>query len=725
MGDEQDQGATPGKDAPKDGGKPDAKPDGGKGAGKDDAKPPEPPSWLPLPKEFRDFLECTRDSVKLAGAGVDTSVKGVGAGFAEYGEKDPKKKKGHFKITFKGLKDKLSLDVPDPLELDASVDKDGQFHIHVHDDPNVPKPLKKPIRDYVQGINKLLGGKGKKFGPPSFFGGKLELEKVAVTSALPEQKSSGFLSYLPTWEKVGGGVAIVALVVGGFALMGAGDSTTTETKQVGGGGQSSANEKPPEQSQNTKYGFPTGVPVSDLKCASDPTGDWNFFNGQKPGRHDRFVDIRRVCEGRIDPSRADVDQQKVLDELERQFECGAGQDSLVVCSPSNPPIPAGPLWIFSARLDGDFPLINTPGEQGRVSLFIDGGGDPSTKAVASDRSPNLALAGTNVFREIVFGHPGLQPGQDDTPGISLNAVDRRQANEFIESAVRIWLRNGFVTWEVPDAEIGPDFQGARVATLWGSETAGGDAALNNADVAPGGVDTPFGFLMPDAPTLPEPTPTPTPETVTTEETSGFPFSVPVGIGLGLAVVGGLVLDDERRRRQAHEEYEDRPDQVDQQELQDQGPRGDEYADEARDPGTIGPVDAPGVDQPVLPPAEVLPKPKPVVEHHSGAAEVDPPEFPPDLFDPPEVEPQISLLDDVGDLAENPVPPVDLLPPADVLPRPKPVVEHHSGAAEVDPPEFPPDLFDPPEVEPQISLLEDVGDLAENPEPKKLPPEDVM
>jgi hypothetical protein len=379
-------------------------------------------------------------------------------------------------------------------------------------------------------------GKGKKFGPPGFHAGNLAFEKVAVTSAVPGgQSGNGFLAYLPTWEKVGGGVAIVALVVGGFALMGAGDSTTTETKQVvAGGGQSSSSENPADQSQNVKNGFPTGVPVTDVRCASDPSGDWNYFNGQEPGRHDKFVDINRVCFGRIDPAGPGAGGQQVLDQVGAQFACGEHGDSLVVCSPSSTPIPATPMFVFSARLNGDFPHINTPGEALRVSLFVDTGGDPSTKAQATPTSPNLALAGTNVFREAIFGM-GLVSGP---PSVTFNAVDRRQPNEFVESAARIRVHGNQVTVIVPEHELGSAFQGWRFGTLAGDSAAGGDAARNNADVAPGGVQAPFHLFMSDL-ALPPP---PGPQLLTTTaDTNGSPLGGWALFGLAVSLFGGLVV----------------------------------------------------------------------------------------------------------------------------------------------------------------------------------------
>jgi hypothetical protein len=220
--------------------KSDAKP--GADGGKAEVKPPEPPSWLPLPKDLRDFLDCTRDNVKLADSGLDTAVKGVTAGFAAA------KKKGHFKITIKGLRDKMSLDVPDPLELDASIDKDGKLHIHVRDRTDLPQPIKDGIRSFVHAVNRFMAGKGKKVGPPETTkDGKLALEKVAVTAALLEKEAgNGFLAHLPTGEKVGGAVAMVALLVLSIALVGAGDSTTTATKDVAVGGSGGSGGSGPE-----------------------------------------------------------------------------------------------------------------------------------------------------------------------------------------------------------------------------------------------------------------------------------------------------------------------------------------------------------------------------------------------------------------------------------------------------------------------------------------------
>src|SRR5687768_7214378 len=124
MGDDAD------KDGPKPGEK--AKPgDKGKPEGKGDKAKPEPPEippWLPLPDDFKDFLACKRDSITLGGDEKQTGIKGVTAKFTP----DPDKKR-HFKITIKGGKAAGAAGLPDPLELDASVDKDGNIRIHTKD----------------------------------------------------------------------------------------------------------------------------------------------------------------------------------------------------------------------------------------------------------------------------------------------------------------------------------------------------------------------------------------------------------------------------------------------------------------------------------------------------------------------------------------------------------------------------------------------------------------
>ena len=207
MGDEKDTGKA--KPEPKADAKPEAKPE---------AKAPEVPPWLPLPKDFAGFLECTSDSISLAGDGLKTGVDGVTAGFGEA------KKKGHLTVTIKGLKDKVPIELPDPLELDASVDKDGKLHIHVRDRKDIPQSIKEGIRDFVNQFNRFVNGKGKKLAPPETKDGKLVLAKVATTAALP---GKGFLAYVPGGEKVAAVGLLAAAVAFGVGFMNAGDETKT------------------------------------------------------------------------------------------------------------------------------------------------------------------------------------------------------------------------------------------------------------------------------------------------------------------------------------------------------------------------------------------------------------------------------------------------------------------------------------------------------------------
>lgn len=184
----------------------------------DKAKPapkvPEVPPWLPLPDNFKDFLACKRDSLQLGGDEQKTALKDVTVKFTP----DPKRKR-HFTITIKGVTAAGGAGLPDPLELDASVDADGNLRIHTDGRDDIPKPVKKALREFVQGFNKFLKGKGKKLGDLETKDGKLVLSKVASTA----------MNILPTWEKVGAGALIALVTVGGVAGMNIGDSTTTRT----------------------------------------------------------------------------------------------------------------------------------------------------------------------------------------------------------------------------------------------------------------------------------------------------------------------------------------------------------------------------------------------------------------------------------------------------------------------------------------------------------------
>lgn len=62
---------------------------------KPEAKSPDVPAWLPLPKDLRDLPECTRESLALADSKLDTGIKGVTAGF---GAAKKGMGKGHFTV---------------------------------------------------------------------------------------------------------------------------------------------------------------------------------------------------------------------------------------------------------------------------------------------------------------------------------------------------------------------------------------------------------------------------------------------------------------------------------------------------------------------------------------------------------------------------------------------------------------------------------------------------
>lgn len=236
-------------------------------------------------------------------------------------------------------------------------------------------------------------------------------------------------------------------------------------------------------------GFPlTSVAPNKIADAADDINDWIFFNGEEPGRHDPFIDIKHIYLGNVTP---DASQ---LAKLETEIGCGNGTAGPVVCANPPVPLPSGPLFLFTMQMAAPVPAINPAGETGRYSLLIDAGGDAATKAKASPQAPNLASDGTNFLIEAIFGPP-TQPGVPSVPGLEINTVDRRKAaNEFFTSAARVVFRGDAVIFVVPQSEIGDAFVGARGATLWGNSTATGDAAQNNADVAPGGKTPPFAFI---------------------------------------------------------------------------------------------------------------------------------------------------------------------------------------------------------------------------------------
>jgi hypothetical protein len=81
-----------------------------------------------------------------------------------------------------------------------------------------------------------------------------------------------------------------------------------------------------------------------------------------------------------------------------------------------------------------FPSQYPSGQTGRISLFIDAGGDPKTKFQATAAEPNLSSQGTNVIYQLVFETVGTSL----QPSIDLSAIDHRKSSEFIPTTARVW-----------------------------------------------------------------------------------------------------------------------------------------------------------------------------------------------------------------------------------------------------------------------------------------------
>jgi hypothetical protein len=217
--------------------------------------------------------------------------------------------------------------------------------------------------------------------------------------------------------------------------------------------------------------------VKDAQCVTDRPGDFGFFNGKAPGRHDPWVDIRRACGATLNATPA------LINQIEAGIPCGPTSDGLVVCSPSNPPLGAsGELVVFGFQVKGEIPLQAPLAETGRFSVFIDAGGDPKTKSQKTAEAPDSASQGTNVTYQAIFNDPGTN-GVD----LGLLSVDRRKPGEFFQTSGRVWLHGSgnIVTFVIPKSEIG-DVRGLRGAAFWGSRSAQGDASLGNQKVVPGG-----------------------------------------------------------------------------------------------------------------------------------------------------------------------------------------------------------------------------------------------
>jgi hypothetical protein len=233
------------------------------------------------------------------------------------------------------------------------------------------------------------------------------------------------------------------------------------------------------------YLFPPRVfgHVKDAQCATDPPGDFGFATGGAPGRHDPWVDIRRACGATLNATPA------IINQIEAGIPCGPTSDGgLVVCSsphsslpPPNNVLTPGELVVFAFQVKGDIPLQAPLEETGRVSVFIDAGGDRKTKSQKTAEAPDSASQGTNVTYQVIFNDPGT-----DVVDVGNLSVDRRKRDEFFQTSGRAWIRANIVTFVIPKSEIGDDVKGLRGATFWGSRSAQGDASKGNQKVVPGG-----------------------------------------------------------------------------------------------------------------------------------------------------------------------------------------------------------------------------------------------
>lgn len=237
--------------------------------------------------------------------------------------------------------------------------------------------------------------------------------------------------------------------------------------------------------------FPADVfgDLAKVNCKNDKKGDFFSYSGKKPGRHDAFVDIKRVCTAYIDET------PEVLTRLEQGVPCGPGEGWQVVCSPSKPSIGEsdnGGITAIAMEVRGDIPSQRIDGETGRLSVYVRAKGDKDSLVKPSDSAPNTSSQGTNLTYQAIYGTPGTTTTAEP---IELLAIDHRLPNEFLmTSHARIWIRNRIVVFILPEFETGELDQGVRVAMFWANEANPGDEDTLDEDIAPGGPHPPWGYL---------------------------------------------------------------------------------------------------------------------------------------------------------------------------------------------------------------------------------------
>ena len=249
--------------------------------------------------------------------------------------------------------------------------------------------------------------------------------------------------------------------------------------------QSSVSDRASDQVETSGSPF-SGVLTKDAwYCVKDRRRDFNFYNAEEPGLKKPSIDIVEVCAKKITPG------PETLAAVEEQFSCGE-----TACSPGQPAIPAGPLLFVVMKFDGNVQTFEVPGVATRYTVAGVLKGDPSTKGTATEEAPNVYNDGLNaVLGELDFGVP---PGS----GTQVFAEDRRQelfdADGFplapVDTTSRFHLYGQYITAVISLVAFS-GLEGIRVADTSGVQGAGGDAAQNGSDVAPGGKNAPFGTFL--------------------------------------------------------------------------------------------------------------------------------------------------------------------------------------------------------------------------------------
>ena len=231
------------------------------------------------------------------------------------------------------------------------------------------------------------------------------------------------------------------------------------------------------------------IDAKTLECVKDPKRDFNFFNGQEPGRDDAFVDITGAATARVI-----LNGGRPAADFIEEFQCGTGTKSLVVCSPAGAALVQNePYLVFGMQLAGKARREAPPGETTRYQLFLHADGDPATVVAPNPQGPNQSSVGSNLTYQVVFGDPGTT----EQPSLQLLAVDNRTPQQFLsDSQARVLIRGSTVLFVVPERETGI-VDGLRGAAFSGSRTTPGDATLGNQDVVPGKTDgTKWKLLLP-------------------------------------------------------------------------------------------------------------------------------------------------------------------------------------------------------------------------------------